>query len=619
MPRTAANRGSRRTSTTRFAKRRPKACRPSSSRRSGSSAITWRSCSTSTSTPRRPRSEIGLPMVRAATVGTHTAYVEMVRELIVERLSPDAPRRALGTLGAEPRPLCRRLLSVRASRPSRSPRCAASTIRCATSNAPWPAPIAMSSSSAPGSRGCMRRGTLEAAGASVLVLEAQQRVGGRIHSMRQLGGTAEAGRHLHRRRLLARDRRRRTPRRRAHGRHAGSRVLPRAGPRARTARSFGRRIGPRIPANDFPGGRQGSRCRGTTIACSRCATTRSQHPSEWLDPQARRARRLGARVVQELGVERSSDRARLRFERELRSRRARRVRAAAAVSRRVLEEPTRARPDGQPGLHRAARRAAHSARRWPRRSPAAWSSATPSRHCARRAIARRRNCANGRRVTRAARRSRRCRPACCGESRSSRSCPPRKPRPSRALPSQPLTQVYLAPRSRFWEQDGYAPSLFTDTRAGMLAAARNRDRPTEVTSLTAWITGDTAAALDRLSPADAGRAVIAAIETMRPAAKGQLELIGMHSWGADPHAAGAWAYFRPGEVTRFAARARAAAWPAAFLRRASRDDEPRHGRRDGVGRRGRRGDPRRPSETRAVAWVSGRSRLMRFGHSGRRT
>ena len=120
------------------------------------------------------------------------------------------------------------------------------------------------------------------------------------------------------------------------------------------------------------------------------------------------------------------------------------------------------------------------------------------------------------------------------------------------LPSQPLTQVYLAPRSRFWEQDGYAASLFTDTRAGMLAAARNRDDPTEVTSITAWITGDNAAALDRLPASDAGRSVIAAIETLRPSAKGQLELIGMHSWGADAYAGGAWAYFRPGEVTRFA-------------------------------------------------------------------
>ena len=46
--------------------------------------------------------------------------------------------------------------------------------------------------------------------------------------------------------------------------------------------------------------------------------------------------------------------------------------------------------------------------------------------------------------------------ACCGASRSSRSCPRHRPKPWRRLPSQPLTQVYLAPRSRFWEQDGYA-------------------------------------------------------------------------------------------------------------------------------------------------------------------
>jgi ferrochelatase len=43
--------------------------------------------------------ELGLKMVRAATVGTHAAYVAMVRELIVERLKPNAPRRALGSLG----------------------------------------------------------------------------------------------------------------------------------------------------------------------------------------------------------------------------------------------------------------------------------------------------------------------------------------------------------------------------------------------------------------------------------------------------------------------------------------------------------------------------------------
>jgi ferrochelatase len=40
--------------------------------------------------------EIGLNMVRAATVSTHPDFVRMVRELIEERLDPAAPRRALG-------------------------------------------------------------------------------------------------------------------------------------------------------------------------------------------------------------------------------------------------------------------------------------------------------------------------------------------------------------------------------------------------------------------------------------------------------------------------------------------------------------------------------------------
>jgi monoamine oxidase len=126
------------------------------------------------------------------------------------------------------------------------------------------------------------------------------------------------------------------------------------------------------------------------------------------------------------------------------------------------------------------------------------------------------------------------------------------------LPSQPLTQVYLRPTARFWERDGYAPSLFTDSGAGMIAAARNGSNPNEVTSIACWITGDAAAALDRLPADAAGRSVIAEIERIRPAAAGALEFVALHSWGADPYASGAWAYFRPGEVTRYAAKLGAA-------------------------------------------------------------
>ncbi len=43
--------------------------------------------------------ELGLTMARAQTVGTHPAFVDMVRQLIVERIQPGTERRALGPDG----------------------------------------------------------------------------------------------------------------------------------------------------------------------------------------------------------------------------------------------------------------------------------------------------------------------------------------------------------------------------------------------------------------------------------------------------------------------------------------------------------------------------------------
>ena len=47
--------------------------------------------------------ELGLHMVRAATVGTHPSFVRMIRELIMERIGgAGVPRRSLGTRGVRP-------------------------------------------------------------------------------------------------------------------------------------------------------------------------------------------------------------------------------------------------------------------------------------------------------------------------------------------------------------------------------------------------------------------------------------------------------------------------------------------------------------------------------------
>ena len=45
---------------------------------------------------RRLAEEIGVNMIRASTVGAHPQFVRMIRELILERMDADTPRRALG-------------------------------------------------------------------------------------------------------------------------------------------------------------------------------------------------------------------------------------------------------------------------------------------------------------------------------------------------------------------------------------------------------------------------------------------------------------------------------------------------------------------------------------------
>ena len=121
-----------------------------------------------------------------------------------------------------------------------------------------------------------------------------------------------------------------------------------------------------------------------------------------------------------------------------------------------------------------------------------------------------------------------------------------------SIESQALTQLYFAHTSKFWEKDGFAPSMFTDGPAGMVSAVRSGEDPTEVTGLTAWVMGLKAEKLDTLSPKEAGRLALQSIETIRPASKGQLELLGINSWGTDPFAQGAWAYFKPGQITHLA-------------------------------------------------------------------
>jgi len=114
-----------------------------------------------------------------------------------------------------------------------------------------------------------------------------------------------------------------------------------------------------------------------------------------------------------------------------------------------------------------------------------------------------------------------------------------------------ITQVHIIPKDPFWEEDGFDPSMWTDTPAGVVSAQRFGDSPDDVTNFLCWARGHTAQYLDTLGEDEAKARVVAEIEALRPAAKGKLDAAGFKSWQLDPFSGGDWAVWQPGQIAAY--------------------------------------------------------------------
>ncbi len=122
----------------------------------------------------------------------------------------------------------------------------------------------------------------------------------------------------------------------------------------------------------------------------------------------------------------------------------------------------------------------------------------------------------------------------------------------KALGVQAVSQMHIVAKTRYWEQDGMAPGMWSDGLVNMLVDEHKGADPAEVTSLTVWLRGANVARTDAMSEEEAAAAVVQEIERLRPAAKGQLEVLAYHSWMSDPFSRGDWAVWGPGQVTAYA-------------------------------------------------------------------
>ena len=120
------------------------------------------------------------------------------------------------------------------------------------------------------------------------------------------------------------------------------------------------------------------------------------------------------------------------------------------------------------------------------------------------------------------------------------------------MPYQPLSIAFLTASAPFWEEDKLPPGMWTDGTVGSVMAQRFGATPEEISGFTVQARGGLAHYWDAMcvqGGKDAALAhIIAGIEAMRPAAKGKLRGSAYFSWTGERFNLGDWAYFSPGQV-----------------------------------------------------------------------
>jgi len=115
------------------------------------------------------------------------------------------------------------------------------------------------------------------------------------------------------------------------------------------------------------------------------------------------------------------------------------------------------------------------------------------------------------------------------------------------MPYTAVTQVHMIADHPFWDDDGLSPYIFSD---GILERVFRYGG--EAHNLVAWINGRGAFAVDHMSePALAAR-VLKEMARIRPASKGKLRVVKILSWQKDPYAGGAYHHWAPGQMASLA-------------------------------------------------------------------
>ncbi len=112
-------------------------------------------------------------------------------------------------------------------------------------------------------------------------------------------------------------------------------------------------------------------------------------------------------------------------------------------------------------------------------------------------------------------------------------------------------QVHFVVQSKFWEQDGLPPNIWSDSPFERFALLNNGDDG-EPASAIAFINGNEAYKYDLMDDAEVAAFTMRELERVRPSLKGALKPVLVQSCHRDVHGSGDWVFWRPGQVRKYA-------------------------------------------------------------------
>lgn len=116
------------------------------------------------------------------------------------------------------------------------------------------------------------------------------------------------------------------------------------------------------------------------------------------------------------------------------------------------------------------------------------------------------------------------------------------------LPYTSVTRIQLAVRRPFWEDDGLPLQMWTDTPLGSISLVEDATGKQNLVCITG---GTSAQQLDAMNSQVLAEFVESQLVRIRPASKGNVEIASVVSWGRDPLALGAYSHFASGQIRRF--------------------------------------------------------------------